>query len=308
MEIVDEHVAVVVVTFNSSAVIRGLLLSLDAGFDGISWRLYVADNGSTDEVVKIIRAIVPEATIVELGENRGYAAGINAAVALASSFTAVLVLNPDVRLGVGSMVPLLGVLRTPRTGIVVPRLIDRNSKLILSMRREPTLLRAFGDLVLGATRAGRFRPLGEIVSDTQCYERESVADWAEGSTQLFSSECWRRCGAWDESYFLYSEETEFDLRARDEGYLLRFVPSAVATHLEGGSSSNPGLWALVAMNRVKLFRSRNGGFKSALFWFVTLLREGTRAVLGRKTSRAAVRALTSPTRMREERGRESVIA
>lgn len=301
-----EHVAVIVVTYNSSDVIAGLLESLGPGFGNVPWSLYVADNGSTDGVLDVVRERMPDAHIVELGANRGYSAGINAASAVAVGFTAVLVLNPDVRLGPGCVPTLLRALRTPRTGIVVPRLLDRNADLNLSMRREPTVMRALGDLVLGATRAGRYPLLGELVSDPQRYEGQAVAAWAEGSTQLVSSECWQRCAPWDESYFLYSEETDFDLRAADEGFLLRYVPDAVATHLEGGSNSNPGLWALVAMNRVKLFRSRNGRVRSVLFWFFTLLREATRAVLGRDTSRAAVRALISPTRMRETRGHRSV--
>ena len=35
---------------------------------------------------------------------------------------------------------------------------------------------------------------------------------------LVSSECMSAAGGWDESFFLYSEETDFALRARDLGY------------------------------------------------------------------------------------------
>ena len=71
-----------------------------------------------------------------------------------------------------------------------------------------------------------------MVTDRRQYEKEQRIDWAEGSTQLISAECWRACGVWDESYFLYSEETDYDLRARDLGYATLYVPSAVAVHHE----------------------------------------------------------------------------
>ena len=46
------------------------------------------------------------------------------------------------------------------------------------------MLRTLGDALLGATRAGRFAALGEVVTDPRAYERERDVDWAEGSTQL----------------------------------------------------------------------------------------------------------------------------
>jgi hypothetical protein len=42
---------------------------------------------------------------------------------------------------------------------------------------------------------------------------------------------------------------------------------------------------------VKLYRRRHGTTETALFWLVTLLRETSRAALGRTKNRAAVRGL-----------------
>src|SRR5665811_2530774 len=93
-------------------------------------------------------SIAPDATVVEMGRNAGYAAGINAAVAAAPPHTAVLVLNPDVRLGAGCVPELLRALREPGVGIAVPRLLDAHAVLIDSMRRAPTCLRALGDALI----------------------------------------------------------------------------------------------------------------------------------------------------------------
>jgi N-acetylglucosaminyl-diphospho-decaprenol L-rhamnosyltransferase len=287
----EAHVAVVVVTYNSAQVLPGLLESLPSGLSGVAWHLVVADNASSDDSVGVVRRLAPAATVVETGRNGGYAAGINAAVAAAGPHTAVLVLNPDVRLEPGCVSTLLDVLDRQGVGIVVPRLLDAQGEVIASMRREPTVLRALGDAVLGATRAGRWPVLGEVVTAEGPYAREQATDWAEGSTQLVSAACWQACGPWDERFFLYSEETEFDLRARDLGFETRYVPTAGAVHLEGGSATTPWLWALLVVNRVRLFRMRNGAAHTALFWLVLLARELSRAVLGKPTSRAAVRAL-----------------
>jgi GT2 family glycosyltransferase len=147
-----------------------------------------------------------------------------------------------------------------------------------------------------------------VVTDPGRYLAETVTDWAEGSTQLISGECWQRCAPWDESFFLYSEETDFALRARDAGFVTRFTPAARAVHLEGDSRVSPGLWTLLTLNRLRLYRRRHGAFGAAGFWSALLLRETSRAVLGRVPSRAAVRALLNPTRLRQRPGPELVRA
>jgi GT2 family glycosyltransferase len=305
MALPDKTVAVVVVTYNSENVIEGLLASLEDGLKGLAWHLTVADNNSADNTVPMLRRLAPAAMLIEMGRNAGYAAGINAAVRAARPYSAILVLNPDVRLMPGCVGELLGGLR-PGTGLAVPQLLDGKSELIESMRREPTVLRAWSDALLGARSAGRYPVLGEVVTDRRAYGQETVTDWAEGSTLLISAECWQRCAPWDESFFLYSEETDFALRSRDAGLVTRYIPSARAVHLEGGSAQSPGLWTLVMLNRVRLFRRRNGKIRTVAYWGALVAREASRAMLGKATSRAAVKALVSPRRLREQRGPHSV--
>jgi hypothetical protein len=48
----------------------------------------------------------------------------------------------------------------PGTGLAVPRLVDGESELIQSQRREPSVVRAWGDALLGAWRVGRYSALG----------------------------------------------------------------------------------------------------------------------------------------------------
>src|SRR6476661_8616150 len=162
-----EYVTAVIVTFNSSRVVGGLIESLHDGFGDVAYRLVVADNASSDDTVALVREMAPEALIVETGRNGGYAAGINAAVDASAGSAAILVLNPDVRLHPSCVPGLMRGLSEPGTGIAVPRLSDAKGELIESMRREPTVLRAFGEAVLGVRRAGRISKIGEIVSDSE---------------------------------------------------------------------------------------------------------------------------------------------
>lgn len=298
-------VAVVVVAYNSAEVLPGLLESLAGGMTGTYWRLIVVDNNSSDGSPEVVERLHPDATIVRTGRNRGYAAGINVGVSAAGAVDAVLVLNPDVRLTPGCGVVLADSLQGD-VGIAAPHLIDAQGHLIPSIRREPTLTRAVADVLIGAARAGRIGRLGEVATDPREYIEGHAIDWAEGSTLMLSKRCLDAVGTWDESFFLYSEETDFALRAGDAGFAVRFVPEAQARHLEGGSAGSSALWPLVISNRWRLYRKRHGALASSAFWAALVLREASRTLRGGAANRAALRYLSSPTKMRETPGPHSV--
>lgn len=302
-----DRVAVIVVMYKSEELLPDFVTALRIGMEGVPYELVAVDNASPDASAEVMEKLAPEAVIVRTGQNGGYASGINSGRNAAGAHTAVLVLNSDVRLRPGCGIELLQRLKRPGIGIAVPKLFDGNGDVIDSMRREPTALRAIGDAILGARRAGRIDALGEIVSSMEEYDVERLTDWAEGSTQMVSSECWDSCGPWDESFFLYCEETEYDLRARDRGYRTLFVPTAEAVHLAGGSGTSNELWTLQVTNRILLFRRRNGAPKTVVYWLATLLREMTRALMGRSNSAAAVRGLLKPNVLRFAlRGQEKI--
>jgi N-acetylglucosaminyl-diphospho-decaprenol L-rhamnosyltransferase len=297
------EVAVVVVTWNSAGVIRALLDSLPPGLEGLGWHLNVVDNDSADDTAALVGQWAAEhprvrCRLVQTGYNAGYSVAINAGLAQAEPYTAALILNPDLRLRPGcgrALVDALG--SQPGTGIVVPLLYDEQGELSKSLRREPSVLRALGEAVLGA-RAGRLSRFGEVILDDECYRRPSVVDWATGAAMLISADCLAESGPWDESFFLYSEETEFALRARDLGYATRLAPDAAATHIGGEGGVSPTLWTLLTLNRVRFYRRRHSLPAAAAYWSATLLRELPRAALGRPRSRSAARALLSPARFR----------
>jgi N-acetylglucosaminyl-diphospho-decaprenol L-rhamnosyltransferase len=300
------QIAVVVVTYNSAEVLPGLIFSLEAGMAGTAWHLVVVDNDSTDDTLDLTKQVSPDATVVRAGGNYGYAAGINLGVSAARQGDAILVLNPDVRLRPGCAATLATALAAPGVGVVAPHLEDGSGRLIYSIRREPTLLRTLGDAFLGADRAGRRTALGEVSTNPAAYLVPRTIDWAEGSTLMISRRCWGAVGPWDESFFLYSEETDFALRARDAGYAVRYVPDARAVHLEGGSGASVALWPLLVANRWRLYRKRHGLVPSAAFWAALVMREGSRATRGSHMNRAALRVLLSPARLRERPGPHSI--
>ncbi|MEV4182143.1 glycosyltransferase family 2 protein [Streptosporangium canum] len=294
------RIAVVIVTYNSAEVLEGCLLSLVEGSRGVRLAdVVVADNASKDGSLKIAAGMtgLPLRT-VQLGRNAGYAAAINAGIEALDlrDIDAVYVINPDCRLRPGSLLPLADALRPAGRGIAVPRMINPDGSLQPSLRRTPTLRRALAEALIGGDLAGRIGTLGELVTDPREYERPGVAAWATGAAMLISTDVIREIGPWDESFLLYSEETEFALRAGDRGWALWYEPASVIEHIGGDSGVNPTLAALLTVNKVKLFRRRRSAPASFAYYLAVVFGEGVRALAGRRTSRASVVALLRPSR------------
>ncbi|MEU7893444.1 glycosyltransferase [Nonomuraea sp. NPDC049152] len=282
--------AVVIVTYASAKIIEDCLRSLGPGLEGVpDARIIVVDNDSPDDTVDRVRAYGQGVELIETGRNGGFAFGVNAGMAAAEGCD-VLVLNADIRLRPGMVALLLRALERPGVGIAVPRLLDEHGALQLSLRRRPTVLRALGEAALGGFRAGRFAPLGELVADPRDYLRPRTVDWATGAAWLVSRACAEALGPLDDRYFLYSEETEYMLRAGWRGFAVRYEPDAVAVHLGGDQVASDRLWALAAANRVRLHRKLYGRPRGALMRAAVTLNEASRAP-ARGRHRAALREL-----------------
>jgi N-acetylglucosaminyl-diphospho-decaprenol L-rhamnosyltransferase len=291
---VHPDIDIVIVTYNSAHVIGDLLDSIPAALDGLTADVVVVDNGSADQTVRVVETR-GDCRIVR-SANVGYAGGINRGVKEAAGADAILVLNPDTRLCPGSVPPLLEALGEPDTGIVAPLVQAPDGSLELSLRREPTLLRA-----LGLTKT-RIAALSEYVADAGAYERPHVVDWALGAALLMSRVCFDALGGWDESYFLYSEETDLSLRARDLGMLTRFEPRSAMIHIGGQSGRNKMTHAMQIVNRVRLYRRRNPLLASWCYYWLTIASELSWVVRGHQQSWFSILALLRPSRRPTELG------
>jgi len=260
-------IAVVVVTYNSAADIGGLIESLRPDADQLRLRVLVADNDSADDT----RAIVSghdDVVLLRTGGNLGYSGGINVALRRVGDAEAVLILNPDLRVGEGALRLLLQRLRQDETlGAVVPRMLDEDGSTYTSLRREPTLLRGLSDALLGRHWLSRPAALSEYVRDIVAYEDRRIVDWATGAAMLIRRTASDAVGAWDERFFLYSEETDFSRRLRRHGWRTLYEPDARVTHRGGGSGVSPDLVALTVVNRVRYMdkhRPRTAGLYRAI--------------------------------------------
>lgn len=277
---------VVAVSYNAAKYVDAMLASVWASISDVAVEIVVVDNSSSDDTVARVETHTDIRVVQQ--SNTGYAHGVNRGIEQAAAGNDILVINPDVVLAPEAIARLLLVLADrPDAAIVVPRLVDDRGTTLPSLRREPTAWRTLVEALIGGSRAGRF---GEAYAPEVGGGRRDV-DWATGAVMLLRREAVTVLGPMDDSFFLYSEETEYCLRARDHGFATVCEPGAIAHHVGGDMAKNPDLWALRAVNRVRLHRRRAGRASSVGFWAASALFELRRALTGERVSRVALRVL-----------------
>lgn len=295
----NPRIGAVIVAYNCADVLADCLRSLGDSKDVQVSTIVIADNASRDDSVAIARAAaqVLPVQVVEMGRNAGYAAAINAGIAAMDldGLDAVMILNPDCSVRPDTLSLLSEAVQRPGFGLAAPRLLNTDGSLQPTLRRTPTLTRAAAEAALGKL-AGRIAGLGELVTGEEEHAQPGPAAWATGAALLVSVDAIRAVGPWDESFLLYSEETEYMLRAADRGWKLWYEPAAEVVHVGGESGTNPTLAALLVVNKVKLFRRRHNAVAGAAYYLIVLCGESARAVAGRRISRAAVVWLLRPSR------------
>ena len=220
--------AAVVVTYNGLPHIEQCLGSV-AGLETV-----VVDHGSTDGTLPLVRERFPEARLIEQ-ENSGLAAGWNRGIReTAAPF--VLVLNSDAWVVDDAATRLVRFAEgVPRAGWVAPRLLNPDGSLQPSVRGFPTTWRIATEYLFLRKLAPRSRLLNGFYGAGFQHDEVREVEFAKGAAFLIRREAFDEVGPFDESFFLFSEETDWAYRARKAGWRTLFFPEAEAVHVGGAS-------------------------------------------------------------------------
>ncbi len=232
------RVAVVVLSWNGREDTLACLRSLSAArYDSLE--VVAVDNGSSDGSADAIAASHPGVELVRLGENRGFAGGMNAGIrhAFAAGADAVVTLNNDMVVAPGFIRPLVD-------AITEDPLAAAACSQILFAERPDRVWYAGATYDPRRGYHGRQTRYGQrpVPADTPAY----VTDRACGGAMLFTRATAERVGLFDEELFAYAEDVDWSLRARAEGMHVLVVPASIVRHrvsaASGGESSPATLY------------------------------------------------------------------
>lgn len=228
------EVSAIIVSCNTRAMTLDCLRDLFADLEGIPSEVIVVDNASTDGSADAIAGrFGPRVRLIRNGRNAGFAAASNIAMRAARG-KYFLLLNSDAFVKAGAVKALAGYLdRHAGVAAVGPRLLNADGTLQRSCYRFPSPWRAVCENLLLSAAFPNSRWLGDYRAWSHDQERD--VEMVIGACMLIRASVFEEVGPFDESFFLYAEETDLCLRMRQAGYRIVFLPSAVATHVAGGS-------------------------------------------------------------------------
>jgi GT2 family glycosyltransferase len=215
--------SVVIPNLNGERLLRTCLACLER--QTVELELVLVDNGSTDGSVAMAREHFPDASVLELGENRGFAAAVNAGVR-ASSRELVAFLNNDTEPESDWLEELIACLDRH------PRAAAATSKTLLASDRR--IVDGAGDWM-----DWRFRPYprahGRRDSDRLATEVQVFG--AAGAAAVWRRNVLEEIGLFDEDFFAFYEDVDLSLRARLAGYECWYAPRSVALHHRGATAA-----------------------------------------------------------------------
>jgi GT2 family glycosyltransferase len=279
-------VSILIVTYRSRQAARECLASLYSVTTGVDYEVVVVDNASQDGTADMVRAEFPQARLIALDENVGFAPGINlAAEAAAGEY--LLLLNPDTVVHEGAVRNLVAFARRrPEHGLYGGRTLRPDGTLDPgSCYAQPTLwsLFCFATMLTVAFK-------GSPIFDPELlgrWQRDSVREVGiiTGCLLLTPRRVWQRLGGFDDRFFMYAEDADLTLRAIRAGYRPAITPEAEITHAVGVSSTQPDRLILLFQGKVTLLRKHWGSPRRQAAIALVLLGVGVRALVARVLAR-----------------------
>ncbi len=224
-------VSVVILNWNGREMLRTFLPSV------ISYskcdkevEVCVADNGSTDGSVEMLREQFPDVRILILDQNYGFADGYNIALQQIDAEYVVL-LNSDVEVTDHWLEPMISYLDAhPKVAACQPKIRSQRHK----------------DLFEYAGAAGGFidkygypfcrgRVLGRVEKDNGQYDTVLPIFWATGAALFIRLADYREVGGLDGRFFAHMEEIDLCWRLRSRGFEIVCIPESMVYHVGGAT-------------------------------------------------------------------------
>lgn len=255
----------VVLNYRTPALTLQATAAALAGMAKISGEIVIVDNDSQDGSVEMIVAGIAAAgwggrvRLVQSGRNGGYGAGnnlgIRAGLRDGSEPDFVYILNPDARPAPDAVAHLMQHLeRNPAVGFAGSYIHGPDGEPHRTAFRFPTI---WSELE-GAARLGPVsRLLSRHVVAMPVPEVTRPVDWLAGASLMMRRRTLHEIGLFDETFFLYFEETDLCRRAALAGWSTVYVRESAVAH-DGSVSTGMKEWT----------RTPQYWFASRLHYFV----------------------------------------
>jgi len=272
--------SIVIVNWNTRALLAECLDSVRANCVGIEAEVVVVDNASEDGSAALVAERYPEVRLIANRDNVGFAAANNQAFEIARG-RQILLLNNDTLVHGDVLASSVRYLDAhPEVGAMGCRVENTDGSTQHTCSRFPT----FFNLLLQT--AG----LDRVDGGPAFLRRYRMLDWdrdderdvevISGCSLLIRREILDTVGGLDEAFFCYGEETDWCRRIAEAGWGLRFAPVGVITHHGSGSTRrlNHRRDLMLTEGTVRLHRNASGTAAALAIFALLAVFNGSRAV------------------------------
>ena len=215
-------VELIFINWNSADLLFAAAATLDQ--TKMPYRICVVDNGSADDSCAQIRARLPDARLIEMGYNSGFATAVNAGLNAAEGRYA-LILNTDIEFQNDVPALLIEALQSFDAALACPELRRPDGSLQAAVVPEPTLVteltnRSVARRMLDYNRTAPSL-VNSIVGPCMAVDIEKLKALGLGADGFF----------FDQRFFFFFEETDFCRRIIQAGGKIVYQPQAHLMHL-----------------------------------------------------------------------------
>ena len=231
-QVTDKDVAIIILNWNAYDDTFECLKSLEH-LTYPYFHVFLVDNDSQDDSFKKLQRDYKESkfnldiTFIQTGANLGFAGGNNVAIkeAYNQGYQYFWLLNNDTVVDPNALTPLVdSIKKDPTIGIAGSKIYYYGTNKIWFA----------GGIVNKLT--GNTKHIGMKDIDSEKYSSVLDVDYVTGCSLFFRKEILDTVGYMVEDYFLYYEETDWNLRASQMGWKIKYIPTSVVYHKVSSSS------------------------------------------------------------------------
>lgn len=248
------NVTVCLVTYNSAAVLPACLASIPH-----TCKLLVYDNSSRDNSTDLILRSRPDADIIRGDSNLGFGGGHNRVLARVTT-TFALVLNPDTVLSPNAINQFVNVAElNPTAAIIGAAHMGDDGKPQSSSKPDYTYYSRWAKL----HQPGALPEKVPHIKHWPAIQGHACVDMVSGAAMFLRIALFKGMGFFDPNIFLYFEDDDLCIRARQAGYTVLYDANILITHL-GDRSTRRSLYGTYlkqkhyAWSRLYLYRKYVG--------------------------------------------------
>jgi len=220
--------AVVILNYNGENLLKQFLPAVIRHSEDAD--IYVADNGSSDRSLQVLRDQFPSVRIIELGQNFGFCGGYNRALKLVDALHYVL-LNSDVEVTANWLSPMIGLLNEHHMiAAVQPKILSYHQ------RDKFEYAGAGGGFIdsLGYPFC-RGRLFTEVEQDRGQYDDTREVFWASGACLVIRSSIYHTFRGLDEDFFAHMEEIDLCWKIQRTEYKVFYCGQSTVFHVGAGT-------------------------------------------------------------------------